>query len=174
MNNNTTELNIEELYGKTTSAEQIKESFDRLTVPTGRYIYAATKVEAVLGGSEHPLPSLRDREFAHIFGKLTTDDGKGRGRLGFDASWDPRKTETGKLDKHAKLWGQICVALDMKEKAIPEILDALSQYPLSVYVNESFKTPEGYRTARDADSRAAYRKLGYDARNFVESVSKVS
>ena len=173
MNTNQTALNIEDLYGKTTSAEQIKESFDRLTVPTGRYIFGASKVEAVKGATEHPLPSLRDREFAHVFGKLTTDDGKGRGRIGFDASWDPRKTDTGRMDKHAKLWGQICVALDMKEKAIPEILDALGQYPLSVYVNESFKTPEGYRTARDAEKRAEYRKAGYEARNFVESISKL-
>ena len=173
MNNNTSELNIEDLYGKTTSAEQIKESFDRMTMPTGRYIYAATKVEAVLGAEEHPFPALRAREFAHIFGKVTTDDGKRRGNVGFDASWEPRKTEAGKLDKPAKLWGQICVALDMKDKAIPEVLDALRQYPLSVYINESFKTPEGYRTARDEAKRAEYRKAGYESRNFIESVSKL-
>jgi hypothetical protein len=172
-NNNQTELNIEELYTRTTTAEQIKESFDRMTMPTGRYIYAATKVEALRGNDEHPFPALRSREFAHIFGKVTTVEGKKRGSVGFDASWDLRRTETGKLDKVAKLWGQIVVALDMKEKPIPEVLDALRQYPLSVYINESFKTPEGYRTARDEQARAEYRKAGYESRNFIESVSKL-
>lgn len=171
--NNTTELNIEELYGKTTSAEQIKESFDRLTMPTGRYVYAATKVEAVLGSDEHPLESLRGRQFAHVFGKVTTDEGKRRGNVGFDASWEPRKTATGKLDKAGKLWGQIVVALDMKDKPVGEVIEAMRQYPLSVYINESFKTPEGYRTARDEQARAEYRKAGYESRNFVESVSKL-
>lgn len=172
-NNNVTELNIEDLYSKTTTAEHIKESFDRITMPTGRYIYAATKVEAVLGGDEHPVPQLRGREFAHVFGKVTTDEGKKRGNVGFDASWEVRKGDTGRLDKPAKLWGQIVVALDMKEKAVPEVLDALRQYPLSVYINESFKTPEGYRTARDEAKRAEYRKAGFESRNFIESVSKL-
>lgn len=173
MNNNTTELNIEDLYGKTTSAEQIKESFDRITMPTGRYIYAASKVEAVRGSEDHPFKALAGREFAHIFGKVTNDEGKRLGSVGFDASWEPVKTDNGKLDKTSKLWGQICVALDMKDKAIPEVLDALRQYPVRVYINESFKTPEGYRTARDADARAAFRKAGYDSRNFIESVGKL-
>lgn len=169
-----TVLNIEDLYGKTTSAEHIKESFDRLTAPTGRYIFAATKVEAVRGADDHPLEGLRGREFAHVFGKLTTDDGKKRGNVGFDASWEVRRTpSTGKMDKPGKLWGQILVALDMKEKGVPEVLEAMAQYPLSVYINESFKTPEGYRTARNEEDRATYRKAGYESRNFVESISRM-
>lgn len=181
MNTTNTELNIEDLYGKTTSAEQIKESFDRLTAPTGRYIFAATKVEPVRGSEDHPVPHLREREFAHVFGKLTNDTAKKFGHVGFDASWEIRRTEAGKLDKPGKLWGQIAVALDMKEKGVPEIIEAMRQYPLSVYVNESFKVPgegkdEGrmvYRTARTEEDRKAYRSKGYESRNFVESVSRV-
>lgn len=182
MSNNNIELDIESLYGKTTSPEHIKDSFDRMTVPTGRYTFAATKVEAVRGAEDHPVPMLRDREFAHVFGKLTTaDEGKKRGNLGFDASWEARKTDQGKMDKPGKLWGQILVALDMKEKGVAEVLDGMRMYPLSVYVNESFRVPgEGkdagrlvYRTARTEEDRAAYRKAGYESRNFIESVSRV-
>ena len=178
---NNTELDIESLYGKTTSPEHIKESFDRLSVPTGRYIFAATKVEAVRGAEDHPVPMLQGREFAHVFGKLTTDDGKKRGNIGFDASWETRKTDQGKMDKPGKLWGQLLVALDMKEKGVAEVLDALRQYPVSVYVNESFKVPgEGqyagrmvYRTARTEEDRKDYRSKGYEGRNFIESISRL-
>ena len=170
---NNTELNIEDLYGKTTSAEHIKESFDRMTAPTGRYIYSATKVEAVRGSDDHPVPHLREREFAHVFGKLTTDEGKKRGNVGFDASWEIRRTDAGKMDKPGKLWGQVVVAMGMQDKGVPEVLDALKQYPVSVYVNESFKTPEGYRTARNEEDRKTFRAAGYESRNFIESVSKL-
>jgi len=167
------EIDIDTLYNKTTSAEQIKESFDRLTAPTGRYTFAATKVEALGGPEDHPVPPLRGREFLHCFGKMTNAEGKKFGSVGFDASWEVRRTEQGKLDKPGKLWGQLCVALDMKDKPVGEVLNALKQYPVSIYVNESFKTPEGYRTARTEKERKDYRRQGYESRNFVESISRV-
>lgn len=174
------ELNIEDLYNKTTSPEQIKQSFDKITARTGRYQFAAGKVEPRRGETDHVFPPVRDREYVSLFGKMTeVVDGteKRRGSVGFDASWEARNTDKGAMDKISKLWGQIATALDMKDKSVGEILNALKQFPISVYVNESFKVPEGgttkWKTARSDEERNAYRQLGYESRNFVESVSKL-
>lgn len=168
-------INIEDLFNQYTDQEQVKESFDKFTAPTGRYRFVATKAEAEKGGADHPYTALQDRPFVHVFGKMTEMvDGveKKRGSVGFDASWERRQTAKGQPDKIGKLWGQLVVALDMKDKSVGEVINAITAYPLSIYVNESFKTPEGYRTAKDAEARSAYRRLGYESRNFVESVSR--
>lgn len=170
-----TAINIEDLFNSYTSEEQVKDSFDRFTAKTGRYRFVATKVTPEQGSSDHIIERLRDRKYARVFGKMTEIvDGveKRRGNVGFDVSWEPRKTAKGMPDKESKLWGQLVVALDMKDKSVGEVLNAISSYPLSIYVNESYKTPEGYRNAKDDETRSAYRKLGYEARNFVESISR--
>lgn len=173
------EINMETLFNTFTSEEQVKESFDKFTAPTGRYRFVATKVTPTDGVDEQAPDSVRkmlgDRKYVRVFGKMTEMvDGveKRRGSVGFEASWEPRKTDKMVPDKATKLWGQLVVALDMKEKSVGEVLNAVASYPLSIYVNESFKTPEGYRTAKDAEARSEYRKLGYDAKNFVESISR--
>jgi len=172
------DLNIEDLYNKITSPEQLKESFDKITARTGRYTFTATRVDPRKGESDAKFEPVRDREYASVFGKMTETmpDGttKRRGSVGFDASWELKRDQRGAADKLSKLWGQIATALDMKDKSVGEIINALKQYPVSVYVNESFKTPEKWATARNQEEREAYRRLGYEARNFVESVSKIT
>jgi hypothetical protein len=182
-NINATSINLDELFGSFTSKEQIKESFDKITAPTGRYVFTATKVEPLTGGADHPLESLRNRPHVHVFGKLTETlpDGtiKRRGSVGFDASWERRATPTGQPDGASKLWGQLCRAFGMEQASVGEVVNALSHYPVSAYVRESFKTPDstsekGYKwvTTRDQAIRSEYRRSGFDARNFVDSVSK--
>ena len=173
------EINMESLFDTFTSEEQVKESFDKFTAPTGRYTFTASKVTPTEGVDENAPDSVKtalgDRQYVRVFGRMTEMvDGveKKRGSVGFEASWVPRKTAKGQADKATKLWGQLVVALDMKQKSVGEVLNAISSYPLSIYVNESFKTPEGYRTAKDAEARREYRGLGYDAKNFVESISR--
>jgi hypothetical protein len=166
------ELNLEDLYGKVTSEEQIKESFERRTVPTGRYILQAERVTPRRLPSDHFLANGEDREVGTFAGPLRDDQGNRKGRIMFDASWDIRRKENGKMDGLSVLWGQICTALSRRD--VGEVMDAMKIYPVSVYVSESFKTPEGYRTARTPEERAEYRKRGYDAKNFVQSVSKVA
>jgi hypothetical protein len=78
----------------------------------------------------------------------------------------------GQPDRAYKLWGQVVRALGMEKDSIGEVVNAISQYPLSTYVTESFKTPEGGRVARDKEQRATYRKAGFQPRNYVDSVSK--
>ncbi len=174
-----TEINMESLFNTFTSEEQVKDSFDKFTAPTGRYRFTAIKVEPMEGVNETAPDSIKkmlgDRKYVRIFGKMTEMvDGveKRRGSVGFEASWEPRKTDKGVADKATKLWGQLVVALDMKQKSVGEVLNAVPSYPLSIYVNESFRTPEGYRTAKDAEDRKNYRSLGYESKNFVESISK--
>ncbi len=174
-----TDINMEDLFNTFTTEEQVKESFDKFTAPTGRYRFTATKVTPTEGVDENAPESIKkslgDRKYVRIFGRMTEMvDGveKRRGNVRFEASWEPRKTDKQQPDKATKLWGQLVVALDMKQKSVGEVLNAVASYPLSVYVNESFKTPEGYRTAKDAESRREYRQLGYDAKNFVESISR--
>lgn len=166
----TNELDIEKLYETYTSQEQVKESFDKFTVPTGRYTFTASKPPVPEAASDKsPWPG---RQIVRLFGKLSDDEGARKGSVGMDASWEVHRRENGKLDGPSKLWGQIVTALGMAEKSVGEVIAAAGSYPLSVYVTEGFKTPEGWRTARDAEKRSEYRKLGYEARNFVDSVSK--
>ena len=165
-----TEINIDDLYNKFTSDEQIKESFEKFTAPTGRYLFAASKVTAELASDKSPWPG---REIVRVFGKLMDEEGKRKASVGFDASWDLRRTDKGAADRPSKLWGQLARALAMEKASVQEVINATSQYPFSVYVTEGFKTPEGWRTARDSESRSTFRKAGYEARNFVDSVAKV-
>lgn len=169
-------ISIEDLYEKHTDAQNIKESFERMTAPTGRYEFVATKVENLRGGEDHPLESLRGREYVHVWGKLTKEqpDGtkKGFGHIGFDASWERRTDKRGQPDGAYKRWGQAVRALNMEKDSIGEVSNAIGQYPFSVFVTESFKTPEGNRVARDSEQRKTYRAAGYQARNYVDSISR--
>src|SRR5678816_4067138 len=90
-----TEINMESLFNEFTSPEQVKESFDRLSFPTGRYTFKATKAQPQEGGADHPLESLRGRKFVSVFGRMSEQvDGveKKRGSVGFDASWVRQQT----------------------------------------------------------------------------------
>lgn len=169
-------LSIDDLYEKHTTAENIKESFDRMTAPTGRYTFTATKVENLRGGEDHPLESLRGREYVHVWGKMTgiAQDGteKKFGHIGFDASWERRTDKRQQPDGAYKRWGQLVRALGMEKDSIGEVSNAISQYPLSIYVTESFKTQDGNRVARDSESRKSYRAAGYTAKNYVDSISR--
>lgn len=163
------ELNLEELYETYTSDEQIKESFERRTVPTGRYTFTPKKAGARVMPENSPFPGRKTGSF---FGQLHDNQGQRKGSVGFDASWEIHRRENGKMDGLSVLWGQLCTALDMKAKPVGEVVMAAGQFPTSMYVTESFKTPEGWRTARTPEERAEYRRLGYDARNFVQSISR--
>lgn len=164
------ELNLEELYTTYTSDEQIKESYERRTVPTGRYTYNPKKAAARLMPENSPFPGRKTGSF---FGQLMDDQGARKGSLGFDASWEVHRRDNGKMDSLAVLWGQLVTALDLKSKPVGDVIVAAGQYPLSIYVTESFKTPTGWQTARTMEERAELRKAGYDARNFVQSISRV-
>ena len=54
------ELNLEELYTTYTSDEQIKESYERRTVPTGRYTYNPEEGRCPAHAGELALPGPQD------------------------------------------------------------------------------------------------------------------
>lgn len=163
------ELSLEDLYAQYTSEEHIKESFERRTVPTGGYTFQAEKATARELGDNAPWPG---RKVATFGGPLTLDGAK-KGRLMFDASWElVRREKDQKADGPSQLWGQLVVAMDAREKAVGEVITMMKDYPIYVYVTESFKTPEGWRTAKDEESRKTYRAAGFEARNFVQNIGK--
>jgi hypothetical protein len=168
------EISLDDLFSVYTSTEQIKDSFEKRTVPTGKYIFNASRSEGRVATDQSKYPG---RKMGSFFGQLKNDEGKRVGSVGFDASWEVLhvvdKNGHKRQDKASSLWGQLVVALDMKTASVGEIIKAVGAYPLSVYLNEAFQTPEGWRTAKTAEVRADYRSKGYESKNFVESVSRV-
>lgn len=164
-------IDLEELYNTYTSEEQLKESYERRTVPTGRYTFQAEKVTPRQMSDESPF--WAGRKLATLSGRLYEGD-QPRGRFVFDVSWDVVRRENGKMDGPSMLWGQLVNTLGAKGKSVGEIVEMARTYPLGIYVTESFKTPEGWRTARTEDERKVYRSAGYDAKNFAQGVGKVA
>ncbi len=167
-----TELNLDELYQVYTSEDQIKESFTKRTVPTGRYTFNASRAQARIANENSPFPG---RKMGSFFGQLKDDQGKRKGSIGFDASWEPLKNKLNRLDNPSMLWGQLVTALNMKTSSVGDIITAAGKYPLSVYVTETFKTTDGkwVKVVTAEDRAEAYRK-GFELRNFIQSVSKVN
>jgi hypothetical protein len=182
------ELNLEELYNIYTDPQQIKDSFEKRTLPTGTYTFYASRGEA------RSIPAdaswCPGRKTASFFGQLKNAEGKRVGSVGFDASWEPvyydDKHGHRRQDGMGMRWGQLVVALDMAAKPVPEIIDAAKRYPFNVYVTEAFRNPETqqWETAfsddpsappeRQARQRKAYRAKGWESRNFVQTIKRVS
>src|SRR6266436_9793847 len=141
----TRELDMEDLYNQFTTEEHIKESFERRTVPTGSYTFQAEKKSRRVLGDNTPWPG---REVGGLNGGLLKADGSKAGRFMFDLSYIPvRDTREGrleKLDNMSQHWGQLVTALDAKQKSVAEVFDLALRYPVSVYLVEAFKTPEGW------------------------------
>jgi hypothetical protein len=175
------ELSLDELFSVYTTTEQIKDSFEKRSVPTGRYTFQASKAVAQVDDRETfqsgEINPNHKRQSANFFGSLKNNEGKRMGSVGFSASWEVRhqtdKNGRKRQDGQSSLWGQLVVALDMKAGSVADVITAAGSYPLSVYVNEAFRTPVGWRTAKDDSDRAEYRKLGYESKNFVQSISRV-
>lgn len=169
-------LSLEDLYNSYTSKEQIKDSFERRTVPTGRYTFSASKAEARVASDLSPWPG---RKQASFFGAVKDDAGKRIGSVGFDASWEVMhfsdKNGHKRQDAQSSLWGQLVTALDMQAESVAAVIQAAGKYPLSVYVTEAFKNPETnrYETATTPEDRVRLRKNGWESRNFVRSISKM-
>ncbi len=167
-----TELNLDELYQVYTSEEQIKESFTKRTVATGRYTFNASRAQARVAPDNSPFPG---RKMGAFFGQLKDDQGKRKGSVGFDASWEPLKNKLNRLDNPSMLWGQLVTALNMKTSSVGDIITAAGKYPLTVYVTETYKNTDGkwIKVVTAEDRAEAFRK-GFELRNFVQSVSKVA
>ena len=169
-------LTLEDLYTTYTSKEQIKDSYEKRTVPTGRYTFFANKAEGRVATDTSPWPG---RKMGSFFGQLKDEEGKRKGSVGFDASWEVQhysdRNGHKRQDAPSSLWGQLTVALGMEEAPVGKVIEAVGKYPLNVYVNEAFKNPETNKwvNASTVDERNDMRKKGWDSRNFVRSIGKM-
>ena len=172
------------------------------TIPTGGYNAQVTKREgqyfelkAGKSGGEYWAPVFSDsteinpawRKGVRLQATLTSkDDGRKMSTVRIEASWEAKRDPvSGKYDKLFTRWEQLTRALypNMKpeeraQKSTGEVLTALSQYPINVFVTESFQVPaiDGstkWMTPKSDEEIKQYREAGYKAANFVVNISKV-
>lgn len=179
------DLNIEELYDQFTTDEAIKEATAFGTIPSGAYTFLPDKVEPRLGDKPE-IQSLFGRKYAHVSGSVVDNQGNKRGKQFIDISWEVWRVNpddnkavpeadaepTWKMDRTSKLWGQYLKALDAQRESVGSVLKLLTQYPVTLYVTESFKTEEGWRSPRTPEDKKAYQESGYQPANFPQSISK--
>ena len=181
---NSNEISLDDLFNQYTDPQQIKDSYENRTVAPGRYVFFASRVDPRVASEASPWPS---RPTVSMFGALKDDDGKRKGSVGFEASWAVEyfndRNGNKRQDSLSSLWGQLVVALDMAKESVGEVIKAAAKYPLSVYVSEGFKNPETGKyefpnaadddPSPDARNRAYFRGKGWQAKNFVRSISKM-
>lgn len=188
------ELNLDQLFQTYADEAAAKESNERKrrTVPTGSYILTGNYAQANVGDNER-MARLYGRQYGRFGGGLTTKTGDKRGSTFFNASWEVRRinpdTKKGEaitddnreratnekwpLDWESKLWGQLATTFEAVQKPVAEMFELFKMYPVSVFITESFATPEGYRSPKDDAERETYLKAGYEAYNNVVSIGKI-
>ena len=186
------EINLDTLFEAYTDEAAAKEATAFKTVPTGSYNHKGERAQAGIGDDER-LVNLFGREYAHLSGPITTKTGDRRGQQFFDVSWqvyrvnpatkkseritdenrEQATAEQWPLDKPSKLWGQLAVAFDAVKKPIKEVLEMYRMYPTTLFITESYNTSAGWRSPRTPAEKAEFVSAGFDAKNFVQSISKV-
>lgn len=140
---------------------KMESEFERLMVNCAANLYA------YVDGVEEP------RKLGRAFTRLSPEE----------RTW----AGSGDQDGPSRLWGQAVKALILsgalpgdKEKGVmtgdiagKEVIEALANTPLRVYVIESFKHPETGKktTINDGDTRAEVKKLGLQTRNDIVTIS---
>lgn len=168
---------LEEMFNEFASVGMIKEGNQRDNVPSGSYRLQVTKWEA----REVEESNGGKRKFAHLTVTCTDKDGKRRGTIFPNVSWQTRRNEfDGKPDKQSRLYSQLAKAvfptltdIEIADKAVPTVMDTAMLYPVEGYVSERFKDSEGnWYSAKTAEDAKAYREKGYDAISILNNFSK--
>lgn len=168
---------LEELFSRYANASTITESNKFSTVPTGNYQLQVTKAE----GKAYP-----DRELAHFTANVMIE-GKRKGTVFFDASWQEKRNAKGYLDTPSRLWGQLGKALNpgqtdqqIADINAGELMKQAQAYPVMAFITESFRVPSAtsstgftWDSPKDEATIKAYREKAYEAKNFVQSISKM-
>lgn len=170
-------LTLDDLYDTHVEEGYIKEGTSFDTVPGGKYTFQPDKVEPQVGTKEI-ITRLFGRKFAHIGGSITDENGNSRGKQWLDISWEERRSANGRLDKPSKLYGHYAKALGMETASVGELLDAITQFPVYLYVSEAAQDPSDpskWETVPKADpgKKAEYIKNGWRLANFPQSVSAI-
>lgn len=172
-------LNMTELYNQFTPAEQVKEGTAKSTVPSNSYLFKAGKYEARTAPGDHF--KYPNRTLYTLNGTIERE-GSVLGRIFVDTSRDVDawRQKNGKMDGPALLWTHLIAALDAQGKSDGDVLDLAKQYPVEVYVKETFDAGEHivdpkqrWLSAGTPEERAEFFRQGYRASNRVTSIRKV-
>jgi hypothetical protein len=171
------ELSIDELFNVVTDAAAVAEANRPETVATGGYVFQAVKAEPRVDDRESfdsgPNPNY-ERKSVHVWGALSKD-GQRAGKIGFDASWEKRiNPKNGRPDKMFLRWVQLIKALDLEKASVGEVIQAVTQYPLYLFITESYKAEDGsWINPKTAEERVEAIKSGGVGYNFVQTVGAV-
>ena len=193
-------FDVEEYFSNFASASAMAEASRFKTIPTGSYTAQVTKREgryfeekdsknggkywsAVFSDSAEVNPNWR--KGVQVTADVSNGDGKKLSTIRIEASWEDKRDARGKLDQLFTRWDQLTRAMfpglkskEGEQKSTGEVLTALTQYPIKVFVTESFKVPamDGstkWTSAQNEEQAKQFREAGYEVRNFVQSVSKL-
>jgi hypothetical protein len=190
-------FNIDSYFDEFADASAMAEATRFKTIPTGSYTGQVTKRDgqyfeskagnygeywsAVFNDSDEVNPNWR--KGVRLSADLSNGDGKRLSMIRIEASWEAKRDlKTGKLDKLFTRWNQLTRAMfpNSKDeaKSTGEVLTMLSQFPIKVFVTESFQVPaidgtKKWVSPKTDEEAKQYREAGYEAKNFVQSVGKL-
>jgi hypothetical protein len=189
-------FDISSMYDEQVSEGLVAEATAFKTLPTGLYKGIVSKVEGKIvppvrqNGDPNPDAG---RNLAHCTVDIyDAETGAKKGKQFIDIAVPteiyrvnpetrtvtPEKdAERGwELDKSSKLLGQAYKALDIKG-SLGDLLNGMKETYFGIFITESFVTTEGgkrvYKNARTEEERNEYVKAGFEAKNFVQSISKL-
>ena len=195
-------FDVEESFNSFADASAMAEASRFKTIPSGSYQALVTKREGQYfelkqsknGGSEYWGPVFTDstevspdwRKGVKLGADVTNAEGKKLTTIRIEASWEAKRDlKSGKLDKLFTRWEQLVRAMypnlkpeERAQKATGEVLTALSQYPVKVFLTESFQVPavdgsKKWVSPTNEEEAKTYREAGYEVRNFLQSVQKI-
>ena len=192
-------FDVEAYFQEFADSSAMQEASRFKTVPTGNYQAQVTKREGryfelkVGKSGEYWSPVFSDstevnlnwRKGVNLSADLFNGSDKKVSSVRIEASWEAKRdARNGKLDRLFTRWEQITRALypnlkaeERAAKSTGDVLTALSQYPVKVYITETFKVPaidgsNKWITPATEEETKQYREAGYEVRNFVVNISK--
>ena len=193
-------FSVEEYFNEFADSAAMAEAARFKTIPTGTYQAQITKregryfeVKTSKNGGEYWGAVFSDdttvnpnwRKGVQLTADLSNGTGKKLTTVRIEASWEAKRDpKNGKLDKLFNKWEQLTRALfpnlkpeERAQKSSGDVLTALAQYPVKVYLTESFQVPaiDGgtkWVTPTTEEELKTYREAGYRPSNFVQNISK--
>lgn len=188
-------FDISSLYDQQVEAGFVSEATAFKTLPGGLYKGIATKVEGKVIPANWPNgepTQTPGRNLVHLTMDLfDAESGAKKGKQFIDLAvpkeiyrFDPEakrsvpEAEAGKglsLDKESKLLGHALKAT--KTTGLGDLITALKENYVGIYVTESFKVTEGgvtkWKNARTEEERTSYVEAGFEPKNFIQSISEL-
>lgn len=86
-----------------------------------------------------------------------------------------RNPTSNRLDGPSSLYGLVVDRFGLAGATNSKVLDLVKSYPMRVFIEEVFKTDEGWKTIKHDNEhlREGYIEKGFEPRNFIKSVEPV-